>query len=81
MEEDLNFAGNWKMTSICKANGRRSQFLSKMEDNLNFFLNWNKTTIFRQMEDDFNLLGKPHFLTQMGEELNSLGKWKMTSTF
>ena len=35
LEDDLNFLGKWKTTSIFKAYGRRPQFFRQMEDDLN----------------------------------------------
>ena len=46
LEDDLNFWGKLKTTSIFKENGRRPQFSRKMEEDLNFF---------SQMKDDLNI--------------------------
>jgi hypothetical protein len=40
MEDNLNFSGNWKMTSIFQANGRRPQSVVQMEDILNLLGKW-----------------------------------------
>jgi hypothetical protein len=46
MEEDLNFLGKWKMTSICLAKGRQPQFFRKMEEEEKQFV--------RQLEDNLH---------------------------
>ena len=65
MEDDLNFLGKWKTTSILRQIGKQSQFFRQMEETSIFSANGRRPQLLRQTEDD----------------LKFLGKWKTTSIF
>jgi hypothetical protein len=66
MEDNLNYLGKWKKTSIIYANERRTQlfrqmkndiiFFKEMEDNLNFLINGRRFQFTYALHSLFTLL-------------------------
>ena len=44
MEDDLNFLGKWKTTSILRQIGKQPKYFRQMEDDLNFLSKWKTTS-------------------------------------